>query len=206
MKTLTDRQKEVLSFLVEFNREHSFPPTIREICANFGISIRAVQDHLLALEKKGYIIVSSGEKKHSRCIRILQKKRESQGFGVALRVPIVGSVAAGKPIMSEENYDGHISIAAADLKPSKSYFALRVKGESMIGAGILDGDIAIIEKQCTAENGQIAVVLVDGAITLKRFYRDADRIRLVPENPDFPVQVYDDAAVAGVLFRIERKY
>jgi repressor LexA len=206
MRTLTVRQKEILNFLAEFIAAHSFPPTLREIGEYFEISLRAVQDHLFALEKKGFIATAGGEKR-SRSIKLVQKKHGDQGYAVALRIPIIGSVAAGKPVMSDENFDGYISVAASDLKPGKRYFILKVCGTSMIGAGILDGDLALIEQRQTAENGQIVVAMVDGAITLKRFYRDVNKIRLEPENPDFPTQTYRGGVqLAGVLSRIMREY
>jgi repressor LexA len=205
MRTLTVRQKEILNFLLEFVAAHSFPPTFREIGEYFEISLRAVQDHLSALEKKGFITTAGGEKR-SRCIKLIQKKHGDQGYAVALRIPIIGSVAAGKPVMSEENFDGYVSVAASDLKPGKRYFVLKVNGTSMTGAGILDGDLALIEQRQTAENGQIVVAVVDGAITLKRFYKDANQIRLVPENSEFSTQIYSDVRLAGVLTRIMREY
>lgn len=197
---LTNRQQEVFDFIAEFITTHSFPPTIREIGASFGISLRAVQDHLLALERKGFITTAGGEKR-SRCLTITKKKHDEP-----FRVPILGSVAAGKPVMSEENFDGYVSVAASDLKQGKQYFALRVRGTSMIDEGILDGDLAIIEQRQTAENGQIVVAIVNSAITLKRFYKDTNKIRLVPANSDFPTQVYSDVQLAGVLARIMRDY
>jgi repressor LexA len=205
MRTLTERQKEILNFLAEFTNVHSFPPTFREIGSHFEISLRAVQDHLGALEKKGFISTAS-DKKRSRCIKILQKKHGDQGYAVALRIPILGRIAAGAPILCEENYDGYVSVAASDLKPGKHYFFLKVDGKSMIDVGILDGDLALIEERHTAENGQIVAAVIDEKTTLKRFYRDADCIRLVPENPEFPVQIYKDVRIAGILFRIMRKY
>jgi repressor LexA len=164
-----------------------------------------VQDHLAALERKG-CVSTAGEKKQSRCIKINQIQHSNTGFAVARRVPIIGSVAAGKPVLSEENFDGYLSVAASDLKPGKHYFVLKVSGTSMIGAGILDGDLALIEQRQTANNGQIIVAIIDGAATLKRFYRDPDSIRLVPENPEFPVLRYDDISIAGILSRIIRTY
>ncbi|GMO51122.1 MAG: transcriptional repressor LexA [Treponemataceae bacterium] len=205
MKALTERQQEVLNFIIEFINKHSFPPTFREIGSYFDISLRAVQDHLAALEKKGCIL-TSGEKKQSRCIKIQQIRHGGMGFAVARRVPILGSVAAGKPVLSEENFDGYLAVAASDLKPGKHYFILKVTGTSMIGAGILDGDFALIEQQQTADNGQIVVAIIDGSATLKRFYRESGCVCLVPENPEFPALRYDDVRIAGILSRIMRTY
>ena len=206
MRTLTARQQEVCDFIAEFIATHSFPPTIREIGAYFEISLRAVQDHLIALEKKGFIITAGGERR-SRCLKLVHKKHGEQKHDAAFPVPILGSVAAGKPVMSEENFSGNVYVAVSDLKPNKRYFALKVRGTSMIEAGILDGDLALIEQRQTAENGQIVVAIVNGAITLKRFYKETNKIRLVPENSDFPTQIYSsDVQLAGVLVRIMRDY
>ena len=122
------------------------------------------------------------------------------------RVPLLGSVAAGKPLLSEENYDGYVNLSEPFVKNDGTYFALKVKGSSMIGAGILDGDIAVIRQCNTADNGQIVVAVLDDAITLKRFYREDYRIRLQPENDDFKPIYCQDVHVVGILSSIIRNY
>ena len=153
MKNLTNRQKEVLEFIARFTNENGYPPTVREIGDHFDISLRAVQDHIAACQKKGYL---SQCQKRSRSIRVLKNEEgvsETKAF--TSRIPLLGTVAAGKPLLSEENVDGYVTIAEPFVRPGKTYFALRVRGSSMINAGILEGDLAIIEKADVASEGQI---------------------------------------------------
>ena len=204
MKNLTNRQKEVLEFIAHFTDENGYPPTVREIGDHFDISLRAVQDHIAACQKKGYL---SQCQKRSRSIRVLKNEEgvsETKAF--TSRIPLLGTVAAGKPLLSEENVDGYVTIAEPFVRPGKTYFALRVRGSSMINAGILEGDLAIIEKADVASEGQIVVAVVDNAITLKRFYREENRIRLQPENPDFQPIYTNDAHLAGIMVGLVRTY
>lgn len=204
MKNLTNRQKEVLEFIARFTDENGYPPTVREIGDHFDISLRAVQDHIAACQKKGYL---SQCQKRSRSIRVLKNEEgvsETKTF--TSRIPLLGTVAAGKPLLSEENVDGYVTIAEPFVRPGKTYFALRVRGSSMINAGILEGDLAIIEKADVASEGQIVVAVVDNAITLKRFYREENRIRLQPENPDFQPIYTNDAHLAGIMVGLVRTY
>ncbi len=204
MKNLTDRQRETLEFIANFTEENGFPPTVREISENFGISLRAVQDHIAACQKKGYLSLSQ---KRSRSIRVLKDdgiKTMERPF--LARIPLLGTVAAGKPLLCEENLDGYVNIAEPFVRPGKTYFALHVRGASMINAGILDGDLAIIEQAEIATEGQIVVAVVNNAITLKRFYREAERIRLQPENPDFQPIYTNDIQIAGIMVGLIRTY
>ena len=204
MKNLTNRQKEVLEFIARFTDENGYPPTVREIGDHFDISLRAVQDHIAACQKKGYL---SQCQKRSRSIRVLKNEEgvsETKAF--TSRIPLLGTVAAGKPLLSEENVDGYVTIAEPFVRPGKTYFALRIRGSSMINAGILEGDLAIIEKADVASEGQIVVAVVDNAITLKRFYREENRIRLQPENPDFQPIYTNDAHLAGIMVGLVRTY
>lgn len=202
MKQITDRQQEVLSFISTFSKDNSFPPTVREISEHFSISLRAVQDHIAALQKKGFISIKP---KSSRSIRVLQDNEPTRETFVG-RVPVLGAVAAGKPLLSEENLDGYVNLTEPFVRPGKNYFALRVRGTSMINAGILEGDLAIVEQCSTAVDGQIVVAVLDDAITLKRYYREADRVRLQPENPGFQPIYCNDLRVVGILSNIVRTY
>ena len=203
MKGITDRQREVLDFISNFTDENVSPPTVREIGEHFGISLRAVQDHILALQKKGYITQTQ---KRSRSIRVIVDTREKAPELFVGKVPLLGNVAAGRPLLSEENLDGYVNLTEPFVRPGKSYFALRVRGQSMINAGILDGDLAVVEQANTATDGQIIVAVIDDAITLKRYYKEAGRVRLQPENPDFPAIYSTDVRVVGVLSNIVRTY
>ncbi|MBR6341589.1 MAG: transcriptional repressor LexA [Treponema sp.] len=201
MRGITDRQKEVLTFISTYTEQNGYPPTVREISENFQISIRAVQDHIIALQKKGFL---SQSQKRSRSIRVLTDVREKEPF--VGKVPLLGTVAAGKPLLSEENLDGYLNLTEPFVRPGKSYFALRVRGQSMINAGILDGDLAVIEQTNVAADGQIIVAVIDDAITLKRYYKETDRIRLQPENPDFTAIYCKDVRIVGILSNILRTY
>ena len=203
MKTLTERQKEVLEFIARFSEENGYPPTVREIGENFGISLRAVQDHIAACQKKGYL---SQCQKRSRSFRVIKGDNFSESKAFVTKVPKLGTIAAGKPLLSEENLDGYVTIAEPFVKPGKTYFALNVRAASMVNAGILEGDLAIIEQTEMAAEGQIVVAVVDNAITLKRFYKEQDRIRLQPENPDFQPIDASDVKIAGIMVGLVRTY
>ncbi len=202
MKQITDRQQEVLSFISAFTKDNSYPPTVREISENFGISLRAVQDHIAALQKKGFISIKP---KSSRSIRILQDEDNSKELYMS-KVPLLGTVAAGKPLLCEENLDGYVNLTEPFVRPGKSYFALRVRGSSMINAGILEGDLAVVEQTEVAIDGQIVVAVLEDAITLKRYYKESDGIKLQPENPDFKPIYCKDVRIVGILSNIVRTY
>ncbi len=203
MREITDRQKEVLTFIANFTEENVYPPTVREIGEHFEISLRAVQDHIAALQKKGYL---STEQKRSRSIKVIKDERDKLPKVFVDKVPVLGTVAAGKPLLSEENLDGYINLTEPFIRPGKSYFALRVRGSSMINAGILEGDLAVIEQTSIAVDGQIVVAVLDDAITLKRYYKESSRIRLQPENPAFQAIYTQDVRIVGVLSNIVRTY
>ena len=203
MKVLTGRQLEILDFVRTYSRENGCPPTIRECASHFGISLGAIQCQFAALQKKGYLSQSANR---SRSVRVIMDEEGYEPPPSVARVPLLGSVAAGKPLLSEENYDGYVNLSEPFVKNDGTYFALKVKGSSMIGAGILDGDIAVIRQCNTADNGQIVVAVLDDAITLKRFYREDYRIRLQPENDDFKPIYCQDVHVVGILSSIIRNY
>ena len=202
MKELTERQKEVLSFIADHINKHSYPPTIREVADNFSISVKGAHDHITALRRKNHIRQNG---KCSRTIELTRPIREDLS-GTLAQIPIVGTVAAGIPILSEENWEGTLTLHQSTLKKNREYFALRVRGNSMSGAGIMDGDMAVIEKLSVVRNGEIAVAVVDEAITLKRFYRESSRIRLQPENPEFKPIYCQDLRILGRLSQIIRHY
>jgi repressor LexA len=202
MKELTARQKEVLSFITKYINLHLYPPTIREIAENFSISVKGAHDHVIALKKKNVI---RQDDKRSRTMELVRSKEE-EGMASITEIPVLGTVAAGVPILSEENYDGSITLHRTMLKKNKRYFALRVRGDSMTGVGIMDGDVAVIEKQSAVQNGEIAVAVVDDAVTLKRFYKETNRIKLQAENPAYKPIYCQDVRILGRLFRIIRAY
>ena len=201
MKELTERQKEVLSFIADYLKNHSYPPTIREIADHYSISVKGAHDHITALKRKGYIRQVD---KRPRTMELTGPKPEDNS--ALMEIPILGSVAAGVPLMAEENFDGNIVLHRSMLRKNKKYFALKVKGDSMSGAGILEGDMAIIEKQNSVHNGDIAVAVIDEAVTLKRFYKENSRIKLQAENPAFKPIYSQDVKILGRLSGIIRYY
>ncbi|MDR1410792.1 MAG: transcriptional repressor LexA [Spirochaetaceae bacterium] len=200
MKELTDRQREILTFITRYINAHTYPPTIREIADDFEISIKGAHDHVTALKKKGYV----RNDKRSRTLEVI--KRDGEEDGGSIEIPILGPVAAGVPILAEENWDGVVPISRSMLKRGSRYFALKVKGDSMEGAGILDGDMAIIEQREVAENGEIVVAMVNDATTLKRYYREKARIRLQPENDNYKPIYSQDVRLLGRVAKIIRSY
>jgi repressor LexA len=187
---LTSRQKDIYDFLLKGIREKGYAPSITEIGAQFKIaSTNGVSDHLKAIEKKGYI-----RRVGKRAIEVLSSA--GKPILTSMReIPIVGSVPAGKPLLSEENTEGVLAIAN-DMGSGKM-FALQVKGDSMVNAGILDGDRVIVKQQATAENGQIVCAMINGEATLKRFYKRNGVVTLKAENEN-----YDPITVSGGEFRI----
>ena len=200
MKELTERQQEILKFLKAFIKDHKYPPTIREIAGNFQISVKGAYDHVKALEKKEQIRCDLGR---SRAIEIMDAEADEEDI---IEVPVIGHVAAGMPLFAEENWDGILKVSADNLSSGK-HFALRVQGDSMEGAGILDGDTAIFEQKNYADNGDIVVaVLNDEAVTLKRFYKEKNRIKLKAENPVYPPIYSQSVRILGKLSCIMRNY
>jgi repressor LexA len=195
MKELTKRQWEVLAFIKNCI-DARYPPTVREVADHFNISVKGAYDHLAALKKKGRIRMDRGP----RTIEIInrQKEKEPSDF---LDVPILGYVAAGIPINTESNWEGTIVVHRSVLKGGDDYYALRVQGDSMTGAGILDGDIAVIKQTDTAQNGEIVVVQVNDSTTLKRFYNESSRVRLQPENPAY-VPIFSELENIRILGRL----
>ncbi|MDR3144761.1 MAG: transcriptional repressor LexA [Treponema sp.] len=200
MKELTHRQREVLTFISEFISTHAYPPTIREIAEYFAVSVKGAYDHVTALKRKGCI---RGDKR-SRTIELINPA--SAEDELLVQVPILGTVAAGLPVPEEENWDGVIPIHRSLLPKQGDFFAVRVRGDSMEGAGILDGDLAVIRKQDVVRNGEIAVVMVDDAMTLKRFYKESSRVRLQPANPKYKTIYSRNVRVLGRVVQISRSY
>jgi len=180
-KELTERQKGVLHAIQEWIQEQGYPPTIRELGKRLGIkSLRGVTSHLDAIAKKGHLT----RKRSARGIRILVEATSS--VATAMHLPIVGRIAAGQPVLAQEQVEGYLAIDAKLLGKAPGaagHFALRVHGESMINAGILDGDYVIVRQQASAEDGNIVVALIGDEATIKRFFKDNDHIRLQPDHP-----------------------
>lgn len=198
MKSITKRQQEVLDFIKSYIADHHFPPTMREISDYFGISVKGAYDHVKALERKRFINLGSNR---SRTIEVLGDNEEDE----LVAIPILGNVAAGKPLFAEENHDGDLKLPQ-HLLPKGKHFALHVRGDSMRDAGIMEGDLAVIRQQEVANNGEIVVAVVDEAVTLKRFYKEKNRVKLQAENPAYPPIFTQDVRLLGKLVHLIRRY
>jgi repressor LexA len=199
-RALTKIQQKILRFIEHEITTQNAPPTLRAICKAFDFkAIGTAQDHIRALVSKGFLEKNPGE---ARGIR-LPESRRSQSFGV----PVLGTVPAGIPLEAIEVTLGTLPVPHAMSKKG-NLFALRVTGESMIGAGIHDGDWVIARQQNTAQHGDIVVALLDGAATVKRLEKKGERIRLLPENPDFaPIEVpAGQEIIQGKVVSVQRYY
>lgn len=193
---LTDRQEDILTFIKQFTLETGYPPTLREIGKHFQISSTfGVKRHLEALVKKGFITIESNA---SRGISLVRKNSEdlverSLSDDMFVKIPVIGRVAAGIPIDAVENLEGSLVVDPSFFKKAEDAFALRVKGDSMINAGINDKDLVIVSPKEQAKNGDIVVALLNDEATVKRFELINNKIRLIPENNSYtPIEVKND--------------
>ena len=186
-KKLTTRQKEILNFISQFIEKHKFPPTRSEVSAHFGFrSPNAAEAHLRALEKKSVIGIERGA---ARGISLLPLAADELPPSANTPLPLVGRVAAGSPLLAQENIEDEYRVDPS-LFPQKPHYLLRVEGMSMQDAGILDGDLIAVHRTPEAHNGQIVVARVDDEVTVKRFRRQGSLVLLLPENPDFePIEI-----------------
>ena len=182
MRELTARQREVLAFIRSFTEKHGAPPTVREIGERFHFTARAAFDHLRALERKGMLHRRSTGKRVSRTLVLAQRPVGKRGL--TKDIPVLGRIAAGTPIYAAENLEGTIPVSIDWLeRRGEDVFALRVRGESMIDAHILNDDLVLVRHQSSAQVGDIVAALVDDEATVKRFARDGERVVLKPEHP-----------------------
>ncbi len=206
---LSGRQREIYDFIVEYARRHGYPPTVREIGAEVGLaSPSTVHVHLAKLEQAGYVRRDPAK---PRALELVGRNREPERDEGRVRVlPLVGEIAAGSPLLAEENVEDHLAVPET-LSRGGEEFLLRVRGDSMIEAGILPGDVVVVHRQATAENGDVVAALVGedegaGEATVKTFYRDGGRVRLQPENaalePLYPEHVQILGRVVGLFRRL----
>ena len=199
---LTGRQRQVFEFITRSIDDRGYPPTLREIGAHMRIrSTNGVNDHLKALERKGWI---TREDLKSRALRPVETA------SVLVEVPLVGRVAAGQPLLAEENLEGTVKVDRFFIGQSREVFALRVQGDSMIEDGIHDGDFIFVRKQLTADKGDTVVAMIDGEATVKRYYPEGDVIRFQPANSNMdPILVrrrdFRSVNLIGVVVGVYRK-
>ena len=205
MTEITKRQEEVLIFVKKYMATHGYPPAIREICKGVGLSSPAtVHAHIKNLEKAGYL---KNESNKFRTIELLVENEYLEKNEDVVKVPLLGKITAGNPIEAIENPDEFISLPANLIPAKETIFTLKVSGESMINAGILDGDIVIIQKQSVARNGDIiAAMTPENEVTLKTFYKEKDHIRLQPENDTMEPFRFQNITVLGKAIGLYRKF
>lgn len=201
-KQLTKRQQTVLEVIRAWIRERGYPPTIRELGSRLGIkSLRGVTTHLDAIAKKGFL----RREPRARSITLADLVAP---FEQAIRVPVVGRIRAGTPVFAQEHIESHVVIDGAWLGKSAQgggaaeHFALKVKGDSMVNAGILEGDYVVVRQQPTVDNGEIVVALLGEEATIKRFFKDEDRIRLQPAHPAMEPIIVEKSQPVTVLGKV----
>ena len=204
MKVLTNRQEEILTYLNKYMVSHGYPPTIREIGADLGVSSPAtIHAHLANLESKGFI---KKEDTKNRAIELLVENEFANKDDDVVSVPLLGKITAGSPIEAIERPDEYFSLPAYLIPKNKEVFTLLVSGTSMINAGILDGDIVIVERKNNARNGEIVVAMTDeNEVTLKRFYKETGYFRLQPENDTMDPIILDNVTILGTAIGLYRK-
>jgi len=203
MDELTPRQQAILDFVATKVEADGMPPTLAEIAAAFGFNqTRGAHKHLLALEAKGHLSLLPGKARGIRLHGAARPRRRAD----SLELPVLGRVAAGAPIGADAGIERHLLLDRAMFFPTPDYL-LKVRGDSMVEDGIFDGDLIAVHRTPVAENGQIVVARVDGELTVKRFERGKERIRLLPRNPDYaPIVVAPDAdfAIEGLYCGLVR--
>lgn len=204
MEKLTKRQSDALDFIKSYIVAHGYPPTVREIAQSIGVSSPAtVQAHLDCLANKGYI--KKGNNKN-RTIELMVDNEYLNKNEDVVEVPLLGKITAGNPIEAIENPDEFFSLPAYLIPKDKEVFTLHVSGDSMINAGILDGDIVIVERRNTARNGEIVVAMTEeNEVTLKTFYKENGHFRLQPENDTMDPFIFDNVFILGKAIGLYRK-
>lgn len=197
---ISPKQQEILNYIKEEILKKGYPPTVREICETVHLkSTSSVHSHLETLEKNGYI---KRDPTKPRAIEICDDSFQMVRTEM-VSIPIVGNVAAGQPILAEENIQDYFPVPA-DIVPKGESFILNVRGESMINAGILNGDKVFVHSCSTADNGDIIVALIDDSATVKTFYKEDGRIRLQPENDTMEPIIVDDCQIVGKVYGVLR--
>lgn len=196
-----DKQSEIYEYIKDQIRAKGYPPSVREICAAVGLkSTSTVHGHLQRLEKKGFIKRDPTKPRAIELVDSTVYKKEM------INIPVIGTVTAGTPILAVENIEDTFALPVNFIKSNNELFILKIHGESMIDAGIMDEDFAILEQTNSAENGDIVVALIENEATIKRFYRENGYIRLQPENKTMEPIIVKDCKIIGRLVGLYRKY
>ena len=199
---LTDRQSKILDYIRYVTRVRNYPPSVREIGEAVGLSSSStVHNHLNQLERRGLI---RRDPSKSRTVQLVEAVGQDEKRREAIAVPVVGNVAAGTPILAEQNIEDHVILSPEFARDG--WFALRVRGDSMIGAGILNGDLVLVKPQPDGPDGSIVVALVEDEATVKRLDRSSGRVRLIAENPAYAPLEPDQATMVGLVKGVLRTY
>ena len=204
---ISAKQQRVLEYIRSLTREHGYPPAVRDICQGLGLkSTSTAHGYLERLEKNGYI---RRDPSKTRAIELIEEDNglPEESFVSAVNVPLLGQVAAGQPILAEENLEEYLPMPKSMVPyDDKNTFALEIRGESMIKAGILNGDKIIVRQTQVAENGDIIVAMIENEATCKRFFKEKDRIRLQPENDLMEPMYFDNVQILGKVIGLIRNY
>ena len=199
---LTERQTRILDYIRDVSKKRNYPPSVREIGEAVGLSSSStVHNHLNQLERRGLI---KRDPSKSRTVQLVADAEMDEKRRNAVSIPVVGNVAAGSPILAEQNIEDHILLSPELAKDG--YFLLRVRGDSMVNAGIFDGDLVLVRPQHEASNGSIVVALVEGDATVKRFERANGHVKLIAENPAYEPIVTTNVSLVGVVRGVIRLF
>ncbi len=205
LKQITEKQNNVLDFIKKYSAQHGYPPSIREIGKGLGLSSPAtVHTHVKKLANAGYLKVDNNK---FRAMEILVDNEYEKKDEELVKVPLLGKITAGSPIEAIERPNEFFSLPASIIPAKETIFTLNVSGESMINAGIFDGDIVIVQKQNTARNGDIVVAMTDeNEVTLKTFYKEKNHFRLQPENDSMAPLIFNNITILGKAIGLYRKF
>jgi len=203
LEPLTAKQEKVFNFIKEQIEKKSYPPSVREICTALGLkSSSSAHLYLTKLEEKGYI---QRDPTKNRAIEITASDDRPKITPSTLSIPVVGEVTAGKPVLARENIEGYFPLPLEYFPGSEGSFMLRIKGNSMSNAGIYEGDYILVKQQREALNGDIVVALLEDEATVKRFYKDDNTIKLVPDNEEYETIYCNELSILGVVTGLFRK-
>lgn len=207
-KNISARQKNILEFINKNINESGYPPSVREIASAVNLNSSAtVHAHLKKLEEYGYLKRDPSKPRAiSLTIRGMQHHEPGRSQSNLVFVPVVGNIAAGKPVLAEENIDDYFPLTADFVRGNSEVFMLSVRGDSMVNAGIMDRDYIIVRKQDTAINGEIIVALLEDEATVKRFFKNDHAVKLIPENDHMEPIIAEDVKILGKVIGVIRKY
>ncbi len=205
LKQITEKQNNVLDFIKKYSAQHGYPPSIREIGKGLGLSSPAtVHTHVKKLVNAGYLKVDNNK---FRAMEILVDNEYEKKDEELVKVPLLGKITAGSPIEAIERPNEFFTLPASIIPAKETIFTLNVSGESMINAGIFDGDVVIVQKQSTARNGDIVVAMTDeNEVTLKTYYKEKDHFRLQPENDTMAPLIFNNITILGKAIGLYRKF